>query len=340
MKSEEKKRSAIVGLFVLVAIILFVTGVLILGGQQKRFERTIQIKTVFDDVFGLRKGNNVWFSGVKIGTVKDIGFYGKSQVEITMRIERNAQKYIRKDSKVKISSEGIIGNKILLIEGGSLDSPEIEADDWLEAVAPLNTEDMMETLQENNMNLVEITRDFKDITAQLVKGQGTLGAFLSDSAMANNFKEVMANLEKVSSNTVLASGALNLFTSKLNSEGGLANELLTDTLVFHQLKSSVALLQQSASSTAILTDNLNDATKKLSDNNNSIGMLLNDEQFTAQIKNTMGNLESSSEKLDENLEALQHNFLFRGYFRRKAREDQREASTGENIKNGTNTSSK
>jgi phospholipid/cholesterol/gamma-HCH transport system substrate-binding protein len=331
MKSEENKRSVMVGLFILFSLVLFVTGVLILGGQQKRFERTIEVKTVFDDISGLRKGNNVWFSGVKIGTVKDIGFYGQSQVEITMRIERDVQKYIRKNSKVRISSEGFIGNKLLLIEGGSFDSPAIEPNDRLESIAPLDTENMMATLQQNNLNLVEITRDFKEISGQLAKGQGTIGSLLADTTMAQNFKETMANLERISSKTAMASDALNLFASRLNQEGGLVNEMLTDTLVFYQLRTTMALLKESASSTAALTDNLSGVSEKLNSNSNSIGMLLNDENFNAQIRTTMDNLESSSEKLDENLEALQHNFLFRGYFRRKARDEQRGTSRNEGV---------
>ncbi len=337
MKTEERKRSVMVGLFVLISIIIFVTGVLILGGQQKRFERTINIKTVFDDVAGLKKGNNVWFSGVKVGTIREIGFYGRSQVEVTMRIERNVQKYIRKDSKVKMSSEGIIGSKILLIEGGTLETPEIEEGDVLEAIAPLNTEDMMVTLQKNNENLVEITQDFKSIASQLARGEGTVGALLSDSIMANHFKEVMANLERVSTNTVRASGALNLFASKLNTEGGLANEFLTDTVVFQQLKASVDQLQQTAATMSDLTGNLNEASKKLQETDNGIGMLLNDKDFSNQLKNTMGNLESSTEKLDENMEALQHNFLFRGFFRRKARDEQRENKNNNSAETEINT---
>jgi len=329
MKPEENKRAVMVGLFILFSIILFATGVLTLGGKQSRFTRTIHLKTVFDDVGGLKKGNNIWFSGVKVGTVSEISFFGKSQVEISMRIEKNAQKYIKKNSTIGISSDGFIGNKILIIEGGSPDAPHVESGDWLEAIVPLNTDDIMATLQENNKNLAEITRDLKVITSQLVQGQGTLGTLLNDSAMASEFMAVMANLEQVSANTVSASGALNQFTTKLNTEGGLANQILTDTLVFQQLKTSVAQLQQTAVSMSMLTENLNQTSKKLNDNNNSVGVLLNDELFSAQLKNTMDNLESSTEKLDENMEALQHNFLFRGYFKRKAREEQRSNSNHE-----------
>jgi phospholipid/cholesterol/gamma-HCH transport system substrate-binding protein len=330
MKPEENKRAVMVGLFILFSIILFVIGILTLGGKQSRFTRTIQLKTVFNDVGGLKKGNNIWFSGVKVGTVSEISFSGKSQVEVTMRIEKHAQKYIKKNSHIRISTDGFIGNKILIIEGGSPDAPQVESGDLLEAVVPLNTDDIMATLQENNKNLEEITRDFKAISAQLVQGQGTVGALLNDSAMAFNLKAVMANLEQVSANTVAASGALNQFTTTLNTEDGLANQLLTDTLVFQQLKTSVAQLQQTATSMSMLTENLNQTSKKLNDTNNSVGVLLNDEQFGAQLKNTMGNLESSTEKLDENMEALQHNFLFRRYFKRKAKEEQKLSNSNEN----------
>lgn len=318
-----------VGLFILFSIALFVTGALILGGQQKRFEKTITLKAVFNDIEGLREGNNVWFSGVKVGAVKDISFYGESQVEVSMRVERKVRQYIRKDAKVKIGSDGFIGNKILVIEGGSLEAPQVESGDRLQTVAPLNTEDMIATLQENNRNLADITHNFKRLSAQLVEGQGAVGALFSDSALAMNFKQTLNNLEIVSANTAKASDALALFTSKLNTEGSLVNNLLTDTTVFHQLKSSVAELQKSSLSVASLTENLSKAGEQLGSTNNALGTLLNDRQFNDRLKNVMENLESGSVKLDENLEAMQHNFLFRGYFRNKEKAEQREAKRRE-----------
>ena len=84
----ENKRSVIVGIFVFLGIAILVTGVLTLGGQQKKFVKTIHLKAVFDDIGGLQTGNNIWFSGVKIGTVRKINFYGDSQVEIEMNVRR------------------------------------------------------------------------------------------------------------------------------------------------------------------------------------------------------------------------------------------------------------
>ncbi|PSR54650.1 MCE family protein [Adhaeribacter arboris] len=322
----ENKRSVLVGIFILLAIIIFVSGVFLLGGQQKRFVNSINIKAVFDDVAGLKPGNNVWFSGVKIGTVKTINFYGESQVEITMSIEDKVRQYIRKDSKARISSESLIGNRIIVLFGGSPQAAPVEENDRVLAENPLNTDDVVETLQENNKNLVGITRDFKTLSTRLVQGQGTMGAILKDSTMADNFRAVVSNLKQASATTVRATGALAAFTNKLNTPDGLASKFLTDTLVFRRLENSVAQIQRSTAAAADITNNLKQVSSKLNSDSNAVGVFLNDAAFADQLRNTMTNLESSTDELDETLKAIQNNFFLKGYFRRKAIRDAREAA--------------
>ena len=136
----DNKKSVIVGVFVLIGIIIFIAGVLTMGGQQKKFVRSIKLNAVFDDIGGLQTGNNVWFSGVKIGTVRKINFYGESQVEIVMSVEDKVKDYIRKDSKATIGSDGLIGNKIIVIYGGTTKAPAVEDGDRLTAEIPLDTD--------------------------------------------------------------------------------------------------------------------------------------------------------------------------------------------------------
>ncbi|WP_026461627.1 MlaD family protein [Adhaeribacter aquaticus] len=319
MGSAENKRLVIVGLFIFLSIVIFISGVFLLGGQQKRFVRSVTLKAVFEDVAGLKPGNNVWFSGVKIGTIKSINFYGNSQVEIDMNIEEKAQQYIRRDAKARISSESLIGNKIIVIFGGSNEVPPVQDGDRLEAENPLDTDDLVAKLQENNRNLVDITSDFKVLSNRLVKGEGTVGALLADSVMAQHFRDVVTNLKQASATTVRASGALAQFSNKLNNKEGLANQLLTDTIVFNKLTKSVAELEKTTASTAEFTNNLNAVSAKLNNTNNTVGVLLNDEKVAGQLKTMMGNLATGSEQLNENLEALKNNFLLKGYFKRQAK---------------------
>ncbi|MCR9084199.1 MAG: MlaD family protein, partial [Cyclobacteriaceae bacterium] len=235
----ENKRSVIVGIFVFLGIAILVTGVLTLGGQQKKFVKSIGLKAVFDDIGGLQTGNNIWFSGVKIGTVRKINFYGDSQVEIEMNVEEAVAEFIRKDSKATISSDGLIGNKIIVIYGGTTLAPPVEDGDRLEAVMPLDTDKMMETLQENNQNLVEITNDLKLLTGKLAQGEGIVGAVMTDSTLAENFRSILSNLDRASrtSNQMLA--GLNDFTSKINQEGNLFNDLATDQQIAKDLRATL-----------------------------------------------------------------------------------------------------
>ncbi|TPE43283.1 MlaD family protein [Pontibacter mangrovi] len=325
MNTAENKRSIMVGIFVLIAIIIFVIGILTLGGQQKKFIESITVSTVFDDVEGLKDGNNVWFSGVKIGTVKSIGFYGESQVQVVMNIEKSSQKYIRQNSKARISSESLIGNRIIEIFGGSAAAKPVKDGDMLASEANLNTDDIMKTLQENNKNLATITGNFSEISDRLVRGEGTIGTLLKDSTLAQDFKSMVASLESTSQNAVRASRDLSRFTNKLNTQGSLANELLTDTTVFNSLETSMAELEKATQSASEMAQNLQQASSKFNNDSNAVGVLLNDPNFARQLQNTMQNLETSSQKFDENMEALQSNFLLRGFFRKQEKAERKAA---------------
>ena len=320
MSSADNKRTVIVGIFTFLAIVILVAGIFMLAGQQKRLIRTITLTAIFDDVAGLRTGNNIWFSGVKIGTIKSINLYGDSQVEVVMNIEEKVQQYIRKNASARISSESFIGNKNIVIDGGSQSASPIQDGDRITAVSPLNTDDLMEKLQQNNENLVAITGDFKQLTSRLVKGEGIVGALLTDTTMAQNFRGVVANLQRTSESTANASRSLSAFTTKLNSPDGLAHQLVTDKEVFQQLKNSMTQLEEATASTSEITENLRTASNRLNDNNNAVGVLLNDQKFARQLQSTMQNLETGTEKLDQNMEALQNNFLLRGFFRKQAKE--------------------
>lgn len=325
------RRPLIVGIFIFIGLVILIVGVLTLGGQHKTFTKSIIVNTVFEDVGGLQRGANIWFSGVKIGTVRRIQFHGNSQVAITMSIEEASQKYIHKDAKAKISTDGLIGNKIIVIFGGTAKTDLIEEGDNLVSEKALDTDAMMATLQENNKNLIDITGDFKIIGKRLVNGEGTIGTLLSDSVMAVKLRATLNNLNAISNNLTAATRNSNavvksfgVFAAKLNTKGGLANDLVTDTAIFINLQSAVTQLQLAASNATEITKNIGSATNELNDKKKPIGLLLSDEETASQLKNTIKNLETSTQKLDANMEALQHNFLLRGFFRRKVKEESSE----------------
>jgi phospholipid/cholesterol/gamma-HCH transport system substrate-binding protein len=332
MNSEPNKRVIIVGLFIVLGLVFLLAGILAIGNLHSTFVRKIHLTAIFEDVNGLQPGNNVWFSGVKIGTVNKLNFYGKSQVRVIVKIDEKSQQYIRKDAKVKISTDGLIGNKIVVIYGGTSLASEVEDGDTLGIEASVSSEEMMNTLQDNNRNLLAITTDFKTISKKLVNGEGTVGKLLNDESLYNSLGKTLASLERSSVHAEKLTAAISDYGVKLNQKGALANDLVTDTTIFKDVQASVRQLKELTASAAVASENLKAAssnvsiaTSKLDNKNSPLGVLLYDEASAAHLKATLKNLEGGSQKLDEDLRAAQDNFLLRGYFRKKKKAEQKAA---------------
>lgn len=325
MSTTNNKRAVTVGIFIFLALLIFIGGVLTLGGQKKTFEKKITVKAIFDDVGGLQAGNNVWFSGVKIGTVRRMQFHGGSQVEVEMNIEEKAQSYIRKNAKAKISSEGFIGNKIVVIYGGSMQAGQVEGGDALGVEKGLSTDEIMATFQENNKNLVDITGNLKIISQRLTAGEGTIGKLLTDETLMNNLQVAVFGLRQASTNAQQLTNDLSDYASRLQRKGTLTNDLITDTVIFSRLRSTAVQMQEASRKANEVTNDLRMVSAKLNDSNTPVGVLLTDMEAGKNLKGTLRNLETGSQKLDENMEALQHNFLLRGFFRKKAKREENEA---------------
>jgi phospholipid/cholesterol/gamma-HCH transport system substrate-binding protein len=327
METSARKRSITVGLFVVVGILIFVVGILTIGSMKKVFATSITVTSIFHDVNGLKPGNNVWYSGVKIGTVKKIRFLDNEQVEVILNIEEKSQEFVRKNAKAKISTDGLIGNKIIVIYGGTQKVPAIEDGDQLAVEKIESTEEMLAVLSENNKNLLGITSAFKTISKNILEGKGTVGMLLNDERLYNDVDQTLAALKKASVNAQVMTASLSGFTAKLNQKGGLANDFATDTVIMRDIRTTIGKLNETVSSANVMVNNLKTTTASLNSNTTSpLGVLLHDEKTASNLKGTLQNLESSTEKLDENMEALRSNFLFRRYFKKKAKEESKQTS--------------
>jgi phospholipid/cholesterol/gamma-HCH transport system substrate-binding protein len=324
MKSTRNTRAVTVGIFVLIGIAIFIVAVLALGGQRKTFANTFLVKAIFYDVNGLQNGSNIWFEGVKIGTVHKIEFTKDARVEVQMNVEEKSKEYIHSNAFAKIGTEGLIGNKIVVIYGGGPPAPALKEGDVLGVEKAVSMDEMMNTLQSNNKNLQDITSNFRIITKRLADGEGTIGKLLKDESIANDLQSTLAILKRSAENARQMMNNVNNYTALLQKKGSLANELVTDTVVFNRLRNTTIKLDELSSSANRMVENLNSATssinKSLNDPNTPAGVLLHDQGTATNIKQMVKSLQSSSVKLDQDLEALQHNFLFKGFFKRKAKE--------------------
>ncbi|HUC80328.1 MAG TPA: MlaD family protein, partial [Flavisolibacter sp.] len=314
----------IVGVFVFLALAIFVLGVLTLGGQKSLFNRGATINAVFNEVNGLQAGNNVWYAGVKVGTVQDIAFQPDGSVKVEMNIGKDYQSIIKKDAKARVGADGFIGNKLVVLYGSSTSTPAIEDGNTLAVEYGIGMDQMLATLQENNKNLLSITANFKTLSEQMVSGKGTVGKLLNDDQLFNDLQQSISTIKVATANAQQMVAGVSNYTDKLTTKGSLANDLVTDTVIFSRLRSTVREIDALSGRANAVMQTLNDASasinQKLNDNTSPVGVLLNDKQTAEEIKTTIRNLQAGSQKLDENMEALQHNFLLRGFFRKKEKE--------------------
>jgi phospholipid/cholesterol/gamma-HCH transport system substrate-binding protein len=314
MNKSDYRHDVLVGLFVLIGIGILVTGVLLIGSFNEKFENKIKIFSFCDDVGGLQKGNYIWFSGVRIGTVKSLEFFGPSHVKVTMGIDKKVTQYISNDARIKLGSDALIGNKILIVYGGSETAPKVKEGDTLKFETTLSSEEMINTLQENNENLKVITANFKILSNKLVKGEGSIGKLLNDDSLYANLNTTIVSLKNASLKAQQIVSSLSSLSSGLNREGTLGKELATDTVIFKSIKSTVLRLQQIGDTATLFLSTL----KQAGDNPDTpFGVLLHDKETGSDLKETIRNLNSSSQKLDEDLKAMQNSFLLRRYFKKK-----------------------
>ncbi|MFI5153954.1 MAG: MlaD family protein [Chitinophagales bacterium] len=329
MKPIYLSRSIIVGLFILIGVIIFASAVFTIGSQQKAFEKTVPVKAIFDDVNGLHIGNNVWLSGVKIGTVKKMRFLESASVEVTMNIDQQSSIQIKKDAKAKIGTDGLIGNRIVVIYGGNHSSPGISSGNILETEKSAGTDDMISTLRLSNNNIAAITEDLKYLSNKIRNGKGSLGELINDDAIANNLKFATLRVKSAAIKAEESIAKLDEFLSGLKKEGSLPNELMSDTTVYSDFKAAISQFREAAVNISHAAVQIDEVSHSLSRTDNAFGTMLNDKQVAEEIKTIIKNLNSSSKKLDEDLEAAQHNFLLKSYFKKQEKDQKKKVEAQE-----------
>jgi phospholipid/cholesterol/gamma-HCH transport system substrate-binding protein len=105
--------------------------------------------------------------------------------------------------------------------------------------------------------------------------------------------------------------------NQVNQGNGLLTKLITDSTFADTFEKALNDIATTGNNAKIMSSDLKAIISKLDNKNSAVGVLLTDTLFAKKLRVTLGNAESASVKLDQNMEALQHNFLLRGYFRKK-----------------------
>lgn len=316
------------GIFVIAGILFLIIMLYMIGKDQNLFSSNIILKARFQHASGLVPGNNVRYSGIQVGTVKRVRLVNDTTIEVTMLIEQKLKTHIRKNAVASISTEGFIGNKIVNILPGRGEAPSIEDGDIITVKKPVDTEDMLEKLAVSNQNIAFISENLKE-TIRRVNSSTAFWNLLSDETLPANLRSAAVNIKNA---TAKAGGMVNdingLVTDVKNGEGSLG-AILTDTMYARDLEEALHKIQQVGDNANTLAANLDsiitDLNKEISGGSGVVTTLLKDTSVVIKLNNSLSNIEKGTDAFNENMEALKHNILFRGYFKRLEKQRQKAA---------------
>ena len=335
------------GLFVAGGITLFILAIFVIGRQKNLFNPVFKLTSTFHNISGLQVGNKVSFSGINVGTVENISIINDSSVRVDMLIKKDVWQFIKSDCKVMLGSEGIIGDKNIIIMQGSPDAPLAKEGQSLISKEPIETNAIMAKLDDTADNAKIISRQLSEITFNINRGNGTISRLIQDSIMAENLNQTIANLNRFSrglkgsevtmaslkvtaENTENISHQLSVIINKISSGDGTLARLIKDSTMADNLSQILINLKKSSNGligTKAIMESLDITTRNaeitlnINKGNGTISRLIKDSAMAENLNLTLINLKKSSKGLDENMTAVKHNFLFRGYFERKAKKE-------------------
>lgn len=196
---KEKNYKWKLGLFAVAALVLAIGAIYYVGKQKNKFGSVYRISSIFNSVSGLKIGSNVRFAGIDVGTVDDIELITDTSVKVDMVIQKNVQRFIKKDAQASIGSEGLMGDKVVVISPGTAPGQQpARESDILASRVPIETDQIMASVKTSADNAAIITGNLADITSRINNGKGALGKLLVDTTLSRNISATMRNLRRSS----------------------------------------------------------------------------------------------------------------------------------------------
>ena len=320
---EQRKNIIRLGAFVIAGMVLLIIALFFIGKNQHFFGSNYILKTHFSNVGGLKAGNNVRYSGIVVGTVKKIVILNDTAIEVSLQIDKKMKTIIRNNALTSLGSDGLMGDKLINIIPQKGEKPFAVEGDLLPSRKPVEMDDVLRTLSVTNDNIKVISEELKVTVARINNSTG-LWNLLSDEGIAKNIRKTTRNLEIATSNADVMTSDLREIISDVKSGKGPAGTILRDTVMVESLKNSVAQLEQVGLRANELATSLDNLTKNIDNEINqgsgSIHLLLKDTALTGNVSRTMVNVEKGTAAFNENMEALKHNWLFKGYFKKLEKE--------------------
>lgn len=254
-----------VGLVVLTALGILGVAIAKLGEAAHLFARRYHLVAIVPNAAGLRVGGGVQIAGQLSGTVRAIDFLPVDNdttrnLRVTVEIDENVQQQVRADSRARLRTLGLLGDKVIDITPGTARYNALRAGDTLRLAQSLDYDAVLQQASGAVGDLVQLTADLRSITGGVVRGEGTLGQIVTDRSLYDELtntlqrsNQLIARLQNPNGtvgrllddpqlyvNLTRMIGSVDSLVVALNSPGGTTGQLLRDTTIYASLRNVAA----------------------------------------------------------------------------------------------------
>jgi phospholipid/cholesterol/gamma-HCH transport system substrate-binding protein len=301
-------RLAGVGAFVVSGILLFAVGLFMIGDRQMAFARKFTIYTQFTKITGLQPGAIVRVSGAKAGSVKEIFPPARpsDKFRVKLEITEELHQIVRNDSVASIETEGLVGGSFLSISGGSDLSPQAPPNSILPGKEPFEIADL---LQQMNGTILKVNATIDLLQDDL---QRTIISIADTVENANQLiTDVTVDVKTMASAGSRISANAAAIADGIQKGQGTIGKLVKDDELYRRMTSIAKNAEEIATNAKEVVEQ---ARKALTDVQSKDGPV---QGVTSNLKQTLDDARSAMAGFAENMEALKHNFLLRGFFNQR-----------------------
>ncbi|MGZ3945283.1 MAG: MlaD family protein, partial [Mucilaginibacter sp.] len=191
-----------IGVFVIAGLTVLVLAIFLIGNKKSLFSNTFNVQGKFKNVNGLQVGNNARFAGINVGIVQEIQIVNDTTVNVVLTLNDNVRKFIKKDAKLSIGSDGLMGDKLVIILPGGAETTEtVKNGDQLTGVNPLDVDKIIGKFTKIADNAGDLVQGLATLVNKVNSGKGSIGRLLNNDKMARDLegtvkqaKTTMANV--------------------------------------------------------------------------------------------------------------------------------------------------
>ena len=256
-----------VGGMILLALAILTVAVVKLGEAANLFSKRYRLVVLLPSANGLRVGGSVTVAGQLAGTVASIDFLPPDadttrNLRVIVEVDQSLQQQVREDSRARLRTLGLLGDKIVDISPGTPRYAVLPANDTLQVEPALDYEAVLIQASGAVNDMVQLTRDLKGITGGMARGEGTVGQLLTNRSLYDELNGTLART--------------NALVTRLQAPNGSFAKLLDDPALYQNLNGMIG--------------SVDSLVKQVARGNGFAAKLINDQQLYEQLTKTITDL--------------------------------------------------